>query len=157
MFSDSICALLDSCKVLIFVVFAVVYGILLIGLSLLSGLPWPESWNPKRNTSAAANGRRRERGNLGFVFRRIGIKDDGPRYHQYQKLPATSLKSSLINPVKNPKVGFYSNQDLSDNHLRAFQVRTHLKNYSSDLSLSAEAATEYEARQRHSQLMGKAE
>ena len=70
MFSDSLCALLDSCKVLIFVVFAVIYEILLIGLSLLSGLPWPESWNPKRDTSAAANGRRMERGNLGFVFRR---------------------------------------------------------------------------------------
>lgn len=67
--SDSICALLDSCEVLIFVVFAVMGFHRLASVDSLVSLG-PESWNPKRNTGVSGNGHKRKRGHLGFVLRR---------------------------------------------------------------------------------------
>lgn len=92
---------------------------------------WPQStlWSPlgpnlgtQRETPVSpATAISGKGGTWDLFYDAAGINDDGPRYHHSQKLPATSLKSSLINPVKNPNAGFYSNQDLSDDHLRAFQ------------------------------------
>ena len=66
-----------------------------------------------------------------LVFRRLTGSQRTPGIGASQSMPKKEKKkilpeSSLINPVKNHNVGLYNNQDVFDDHLRAFQVRTHV-------------------------------